>query len=582
MSDSTVVSRCRSPYQSTGRRTRLRVCQSLLLAFVICGLLAPPVLAEAGTEAGTRASKQKWLRLETDNFTIYSAAGEWQTRQAGRNLEALRGMLSFWAEGKEVYSPVPTFIYVFSGDRAFKPYKEGLRDDSSSIGGFFLASRTGNYAALDGSHPGNPTGILHHEYLHYFTFNNLPNAPLWFHEGLAEFYSTFEVDGDEVVLGRAVDHRLVSLRADAEIDLEMVFQTTRHSPEFDEKSRRTDFYAQSWGLVHYLMTGNETRSQQLMHFLRWMEEGADQQEAFARAFDIDLETLGREVEAHLAQQRLPGFRLSIQDLGESAKVKALERLPREEVLSELGWLSFYSAWKHPDKARAHFLEALEVNSQHAFASAGLGFLAARTEAYEEARRHYQRALESDSQDFRIHYLYGRSLLDPWTELELSAEDLAGKAGEELAAARSAFERSLSLNPDFAEGWARLGSAWSKELKPDLRGLEALQKARRLLPDRSDVLRDLAVTYARLGHREQARGVIQHDLVPLGDEEALEAARAAVLRADFAHADELMEAGQGEQAIALLEEILAQTTDAEERRELEDRLETLRAPSPEGR
>ena len=49
--------------------------------------------------------------------------------------------------------------------------------------------------------------------------SNEENAPLWLSEGLAELYSTFQVDGDEVHIGRPVSSRVFWLRKNSLIPL---------------------------------------------------------------------------------------------------------------------------------------------------------------------------------------------------------------------------------------------------------------------------------------------------------------------------------------------------------------------------
>lgn len=546
----------------------------VLFVGLLAGLLVGPALA-VGEKAGTKASKQKWLRLDTANFTVFSAANEDITRQVGRDLETLRAVLSFWLQGEEVHSPVPTYIYVFAGDPTFMPYKKGLRGDPKGVAGYFISHTLGNYVALDGSPQSDPSRVVYHEYLHYFTANNLPGVPLWFNEGLAEFYSTFQADGDKVLLGEGVKHHQRWLSSHPEFDLERLFSVTHKSSDYNEGSRRGGFYAQSWAMVHYLMAGSPERSQQLIRYLELVVDGVDPEEAFGQAFETDFRTLERELESYLSKPNLPGFRLSVQGLGASVREGELSRMPRAEALYRLGDLMTFADMRHPEDARAHFLEALDLDPQHGSAWAGLGFLEDQAESYDDARGYYERALELDPQDFRIHYLYGRNLLEPWTGRRLTEADLRGEPGEMITAARQAFERSLRLNPDFPEAWVGLGAAWALEPEPTGQGLDALRQARRLLPSRGDVVFNLAMAYARVGRRDEARAVIRHDLTRLGDDEMVREATEAVLRADLEHASALLEEGRVEPAQAILERIIDATTDPTWRLDLQRQLENMR-------
>ncbi|MDY7092373.1 MAG: tetratricopeptide repeat protein [Acidobacteriota bacterium] len=543
------------------------------LAALLLALAAMPALA---ADSATKASRQSWLRLDSPHFTLFSATDAGTARRVGQDLETLRAALSFWLDGEEVHSPVPTTIYVFADDRSFLPYKQGVRGEAQGVAGYFISHPLGNYVALDGSPRADPSRILYHEYLHYFIANNLPGVPLWFNEGLAEFYSTFEARGDRVELGRPLEHHLRWMQRHPNLSLADLFAVGVESDEYNESSRRGGFYAQSWALVHYLMVGDGERSEQLIRFLEQVVAGVEVDDAFHQAFDTDYRTLERELEAYLAQPSLPGLQLSVAGLKAATVPGTVTDLPRAETLYRLGDLLAYAAPRRAEAARSHFLEALELDPRHGGAWAGLGYLEDQTESWDDARGYYERALELAFGDFRIHYLYGRNLLAPWVGRRLTAAELEGRAEREIAAARGAFQRSLGLNPDFPEAWVGLGAAYALEPEASERGLEALKQARRLLPSRGDVVFNLAVTYARLGRREEARAVIERDLARLGDEQMVEAATEAVLRADLEHASELLEAGRVEPALALLEEISELTSDPVWRLDLLRQLEQVRS------
>ena len=56
--------------------------------------------------------------------------------------------------------------------------------------------------------------MVFHEYAHLVISNVMRNVPVWLGEGLAEFYSTYEIGdgGREAVIGRAIVHHLRSSR----------------------------------------------------------------------------------------------------------------------------------------------------------------------------------------------------------------------------------------------------------------------------------------------------------------------------------------------------------------------------------
>lgn len=546
---------------------RYRALEKVLRALppVIVGVVL--LLAGAMPGGAQTIPGEPWIRAETAHFSLYSGAGESTTRRIGGDLETLRAALSRWLGGLEVHSPVPTTIYVFPDDEAFGPYKQGVPGDPAGITGYFVAHTLGNYVALDGDPRAEPTRILYHEYLHYFVANNLPGVPLWFNEGLAELYSTFEARGDRAILGLPVAHHRQWLRRHRQLGLESLLRVDTHSAEYNENARRGGFYAQSWALVHYLLVGNPERGEQLIRFLELLTGGMPTEEAFDRAFGIGIGTLERELQAYLAQPDLPLLRLPVDGLEVDRRAR-IYPVTRPELLYRLGELVIFADPGDAPRARSLLDAALALDPRLGPAWAGLGLLEDQEGSVDDARGYYERARELAPGDFRIQYLYGRSLLAPWTGRRWTTGELEGAAREDLLGARRAFEKSLDLNPDFPESWVGLGAVLALDPRPPDSAVEALEHARRMLPSRADVVFNLAVLYARTGQRSRAEALIDGPLTRLADDALVVEAREQVLRAQLERADLLLQDDRGDEALALLDEVAGATTDGLWRLELE--------------
>ena len=82
---------------------------------------------------------------------------------------------------------------------------------------------------------------------------------MWLNEGLAEFYSTFQMVGDrEALLGRPVPGHLEQLNLRTLLPLEDSANVRHDSPMYNEGDRRSLFYAQAWALTHMLLVGQPT------------------------------------------------------------------------------------------------------------------------------------------------------------------------------------------------------------------------------------------------------------------------------------------------------------------------------------
>jgi hypothetical protein len=83
----------------------------------------------------------RWIQVETANFTLFSNAPEKMTKKAGANLEQLRAVLATLFGGMRFSSPVPTYIFVFDDSKSFAPYGTFYQGKVKEVGGYFGAGR---------------------------------------------------------------------------------------------------------------------------------------------------------------------------------------------------------------------------------------------------------------------------------------------------------------------------------------------------------------------------------------------------------------------------------------------------------
>src|SRR5436853_5306544 len=212
---------------------------------VLVLLLSVPALLVAAAELPA-AAKDSWVRVRTANFTLYGSGGESKAKEIGQDLENLRAVLVSVRKSAVANSPVPTSVFVFPSDAALEPYKPRFQGKPRNLSAFFRGTSDGNYIALSARWNSDPRRIVYHEYIHYFLRSNFPPQPAWYEEGLAEFYSTFRIEGDEVQVGLPVEAHIRTLRESPPIPLERLLAIGRNSPEYNEWQRQGIFYAESW------------------------------------------------------------------------------------------------------------------------------------------------------------------------------------------------------------------------------------------------------------------------------------------------------------------------------------------------
>lgn len=543
------------------------------LTFLLAILLATAVLGRENDDNLPR-EKDRWLHAASPNFTVLSQARERRTRIIASNLEHLRATLAKLVAGAELSSPLPTTIYVFENEAAMRPYKLRYGGQPAQISGYFVADEVGNYVAIDGSPHLDTAGIVYHEYLHYFARNNLPGIPLWFNEGLAEYFSTFTVRGDdEAAVGLPIEAHMAWLQTHSLLPLDRLFAIDSEDPEYHEGDKRGVFYAQSWALVHYLLVGNPVRSQQASRFLAALAAGEPREQAFYQAFEADFATLEKELQAYVRATALTFLRVKLEPREEIPI--SVRELAYPETLYRLGDLLTHAVPERRAAAAAHFRAALAADPELGLAHAGLGYLHEQAGEHEAAREAYGRAVALEPAHFLPHYLYGRSLLLALEAAPARRQLMMAADQNRLDRARDALRTSTAHNSDFAEAWAQLGYSYTFEEEPGAAGIAAMQRAFALQPSRLELAYNLVLLHARSGNRAAAQALIDGALRQRTEPALLRNAQEAVLQIDVEEANRLLAEQQLEALIPVLERIVAQTSDPARRREVEARLRETR-------
>jgi len=460
---------------------------------------------------------QKWIEIRTANFRFFSNAGRMATRQVAVDLEELRAVLGELTD-YDLQAPIPTFIFVFKGDRSFLPYKVLYDDHPAAVTGYFIGGDYANYIAINAD-ARDASAIVFHEYVHYVANNNMWYLPVWFSEGLAQFYESFQVVGETVYIGLPVLRHLVVLRGSVPIPLDQLFAVDRSSELYNESDRKGIFYSQSWALVHYLLLGDEERRRQLGDYLELVRNGVPGSEAFATAFSGSYESLARELRGYLRTLRFPSIETKADfDLDEEFEIR---KMPYAEVLYRLGDLLGNHQPERPER-RAYFETAIGVDPEY---GAPISAMAVETEEYanwEAARTLHERAAKSSPGDSMVLFRWGEFL---------------SRRGGQLRTAVAALTRSTELDPSFAPAWATLAKVYADAGETSEVAVEAARKAHSMRPSDTMATRDLVRLYLRLDRREEAVSLIEHAL--RSDRRAQAEAWTLVIHRDLERAHDLL-------------------------------------------
>lgn len=572
------------------QRRRSRIDSLAILATVASLAGAPAAAAAPPPAAGvTRAllpERDRWIRVETAHYTLFSDAPETRTVDIGNSLERFRAVLTSFLPDLAGAPIRPTYVYVFGSGKDFLPYKLRREGAPTDHAGFFLARDVADYVTIEAPSEETALGIVYHESAHQLLHDRLPSAPLALGEGLAEYYATFKSDGRVAKIGLPIERHVSWLALHTPIPLRDLLSADARDDPYQAGDAMHTFYAESWALVHDLLRGNPERRPQLETFLRRLQGGEGLDDAFRGAFGTTYEDLLKEVRAYLARRRFPYQEVKFSEAFRVDLTVRVAPLGRGETLCSLGDLLAHIDPERSSEAEDHFREAIRIDPGSGCGHAGLGSLRYQAGRYAEAAPELERAVSLDPVDFTAGYLYGQTLL------QLSQDEGSGAGGAgagalvQRARAREVLARVVRLRPDFAAAYVALGAA---HVFPDGEarvGIEMLEKARRMLPGRTDVVANLVYLYLRDGTRDKAQELVDTVLAKGGDPDRLEGARLALSEYDrmqearrlqaTAKPDDIgRSADWNRKLLDILQKALDDAPDPEARKRLEAQIEILK-------
>ena len=369
-----------------------------------CALAAACCLLLAAADA-THA-KDNWVSLRSRNFHLVGNASEKDVRRVATRLEQFRDVFTRLFPAAQFNSPVPTTVVVFKSDSSYKPFKPVVDGRVSEVAGYFQSGEAINYITLTTDARGeSPFSTIYHEYVHLLVNNSYGsrNVPPWFNEGLAEYYSTFDVDDDRKVhLGNLVESHIYLLLQQQLIPFKTFFEVDYHSLHRNRREAKGIFYAQAWALMHYLILGNNgQRLPQLGRFLTLVTGDTPVERAFKEAFETDFAGMEKELKKYVEART---FRTQIATFDRKLEVESeFQAAPLSEAEAEAVLGDLLLNTNRPDDAAARLQQAVKLDPKLAAAHASLGLARAKQKRFDEARKHLRDAVAAGPGNYLAHY-----------------------------------------------------------------------------------------------------------------------------------------------------------------------------------
>lgn len=498
----------------------------LPVAVTLCLLLA--------VSQYTVIAKDSWIGVRTKNFYLIGNAGEKDIRKVGLKLEQFREVFTRLFSNMRFNTPVPTTVVVFKSDSSYAPFKP-----NANTAGYFQAGQDVNYITLTTEVRGqqDPFTVIFHEYTHLLVENTFADVPLWFNEGLAEYYSTFTITDDQKVrLGTAIGSHVFLLRESKMLPLRTLFEVDHKSPHYNETKKQGIFYAQSWALMHYLIIGKAGKVEQLGKFMELIAAKKPLEQAFQQAFGTPMEVMEKELRDYVKKDRYNVLDGHFENKIELDTTNQAAPLTEAEAQAYLGDLLAHSRRKD---AYTYLEKALKLDPNLGMAHASLGMMYFYEGKVKEAHESLERAVAANSQNYLAHYYYAFTLARSTPE---GGETVSGFAPEVAKKIREHLQKAIALRPDYLESYDLLAfvSVITGEGIDD--SIASMKRVLTISPGRHDFMNMLAQLYMRKQDFKSARGLLEQVVKSNASEE------------ERSHAQQLLDGiGAYEGAMAQIEE-----------------------------
>jgi len=209
-------------------------------------------------------------------------------------------------------TPKPVQIYVFESQERYQEYAREHAPGLVNNGGFY----DGGMRTVVTYRYNNSMQLYFHELVHAmmgeqfadhnFTRYTRKHWPVWFDEGIAEYLGSFELHGGKVQVPALNKGKLAylanALASSMFIELPALIKAP--AERFSGASMNI-YYAEAWGLLHFLLA-NPANRPKIAQFFRRIKVGDDGLSAFKAAFGDDLHKLDEAWRAYLLQLAEPG------------------------------------------------------------------------------------------------------------------------------------------------------------------------------------------------------------------------------------------------------------------------------------
>ncbi len=224
--------------------------QSLSLRFILLTVVL--VLCRAPL-APARSDESHWIRVNSSHFSLVTDADDVKGHDVAVRFEQMRAVFGQLLARSRINMSEPVDIIALRNDEEYSKVVPN-RQGQGIAAGFFIPGEDRNYFVLNLSKEESWRAISR-DFALVFLNCNYPPTQAWFDQGFAEYFSSLRFQNKQAQIGGDPGSFTELLNTTAWLPIPDLFATS--TPAGGESSHHTLFYAQSWIVMHYLLSQNK-------------------------------------------------------------------------------------------------------------------------------------------------------------------------------------------------------------------------------------------------------------------------------------------------------------------------------------
>lgn len=244
---------------------------------------------------------EDWNEYKTLNFHLITDLNDEKARSVIADLENFRHYLPRLADVQFEEYTLPIRLFAFSSTSDFQNY---MKD--SNLAGVFYPTEYGGVSAMNladyrlGDKPNFAKQILQHELAHYISYSKVDsfNAPKWYEEGMAVYYSTMMVNDDLLKYGQISTEMVMSYQYSQKGESILPVESVLKKINNFHSDKGNINYSTATIFVHYSMS-DAKRKKSFDEFVLGLKSGLDTDAAWDAAYKMSYMEMGIELKRYL-------------------------------------------------------------------------------------------------------------------------------------------------------------------------------------------------------------------------------------------------------------------------------------------